>query len=105
MCKRNIVPLRREAPEAILEFLLPSFNRRRHFSTSSTTPRYKYLSASPKSLHSESTRHFSNTRSTLAAVVTANPRKDDDGNEMLIDITPRAANVNLLRHLLVCKPN
>lgn len=75
------------------DFLLPAFSCLRL----AIIPSSHYVSsrASSSSRTPEPTRHrsFSNSPVSPAVVVTTNPRKDEDGNDMIVDITPRAAKV------------
>lgn len=68
-----------------LDFLAPSY--RPQPSISSNSPRKSQISSLKPFHHS-----FSSTSAVQKAI--QNPRKDEDGNEMNIEITPRAANVN-----------
>ena len=82
-----------EIPPPLLPFLAP-------LHVMSQRRLLPYYTASGQILSSRSipparslkTRHFSSA-SANRAVVAANPRKDENGKEMLIDITPRAASV------------
>ena len=78
----------------IPDFLLPAFTRGTPASPplSHVYPAFQRRVGS-RAAHVEHHRDISTSPATRAVVVTANPRKDVDGNEMLIDITTRAANV------------
>lgn len=82
------------------DFLLPAFPRGAP-SVIYTSPRYSPLLAPLRSApYDFQTRQLSATSLAKGVVVSVNPRKDEDGNEMLIDITSRAATVRNLRQKL-----
>ena len=76
------------------DYLLPLLFTKKHPPSTVSHP-YRRLpqSALANPGHPLQWRLFSASPSAKIAVVSANPRKDEDGNEMLIDITARAANV------------
>ena len=79
---------------SIPDFLLPASTTKKHHATTTSHLHRSFLLFPPTSSgHLSQRRMFSASPGAKAAVVTANPRKDEDGNEMLIDITTRAANV------------
>ncbi|MCJ1289496.1 hypothetical protein MMC34_001029 [Xylographa carneopallida] len=78
--------------ERIPSFLLPAFGQQRRFSIPTIAKLSLPLKVACVPVAQRSVRRLFTTSSrSSAVVVTANPRKDDDGNEMLIDITPRAS--------------
>ena len=81
---------------SIPDFLLPaSVTKEHHVSIVSYYHGPPFQSAPTNPRHPLQRRTFSASLGAKAAVVTANPRTDEDGNEMLIDITTRAAKVCL----------
>lgn len=79
---------------SIPDFLLPSSVTKKHHASTISHRRRPLLQSAPASPgHPLQRRMFSASTTAKAAIVTANPRKDEYGNEMLIDITARAANV------------
>lgn len=81
---------------SIPDFLLPAFVTKEHHASAMSYRRGLSLQSTPTNPNYPLQRRmFSASLGAKAAVVIANPRKDEDGNEMLIDITARAANVCL----------
>ena len=79
---------------SIPDFLLPAFSRGLSAASTSSHVHRPCQSRVPSRVtHVQHHRNISTSPAMRAVVVTANPRKDVDGNEMLIDITTRAANV------------
>ena len=91
--RRNLADTRHQRAATIPEFLLPSFPPQipTPRSPSSWIPAFQNQAC--PSIPNQHGRQFSTTERQNAVVVAANPRKDDEGNDMLVDITPRAANV------------
>jgi len=82
--------------QPVCDFLVPAFEAKRRSSTqvlSKSIQPYMRDHALSSISHRPHKRLFSASASARAAVVKSNPRKDEDGNDMLIDITSRAATV------------
>lgn len=75
-------------PPLFLDFLIPAQARR--------APKYlsQLFREQPVSAKSQC-RRISTSSPRQATIIAANPRKDEDGNNMVVDITPRASNVSL----------
>jgi len=92
--RRHLATSSYSTQASIPEFLLPAFATKR-----TVAPSFSYnfspLHQSPATRMRplQQRRNFSASAANRAVVVAANPRRDEDGNEMLIDITARAANV------------
>lgn len=70
-----------------LDFLMPPQARR--------APEYpSQLSREQPASAKTQCRRISTSSPRQATIVAANPRKDDEGNDMVVDITPRASNVS-----------
>ena len=83
------------SPKQLPTFRLPPFIQQRPISMQAISLRPTFsklarvIATQPTKL-----RPFTTSSPRPAAVVIANRRKDDEGNDMLIDITPRASNVS-----------
>ena len=85
--------------------LLPSSDTNPHRASAITHRQRSPLPSAPAiSAHPLQRRMFSASPIAKATVVAANPRKDEDGSEMLIDITARAANVFSFKSLRARQP-
>lgn len=87
----NLAPTRsistKPAFQAPLDFLLPiAAQRKLYYGCTS-------FITSPKNTNTPRTFYSAPSRRATVAIV--NPKKDDDGNDMTIDITPRASTVSL----------
>ena len=88
------------------DFLLPSSTINKHHAYTKSHRHGPLLQSCPACPgHPLQRRMFSVFPAARAAVVTANPRKDEDGNEMLIDITSRASKVFSLCFLATLMPD
>lgn len=77
--------------EPLPEYLLPFLRERRAYLLFHRPFRSSRLSCN----NSQSKRGFFSSPTPKAVAATINPRKDEEGNDMLIDITSRAATVRL----------
>lgn len=68
----------------LLDFLLPSVSPRRIFHNTSSLPSTE--------LHVSGKRGFTTSAVRRHTSAVFNPRKDEDGNDMTVEITPRASN-------------
>lgn len=75
----------------VLDFLLPSSAQR--WKQSSQSSRFKIPSGN-HAFSRHATRAFTSSTPRHATVAIYNPQKDEDGNDMGVQITPRASNVH-----------
>lgn len=78
------------APQPVLDFLLPN---------TSPTPTRSIRTRKQAFRKPQNTRTFASSAARRATIVVVNPKQDDDGNDMTVEITPRASNVRAIHSL------
>lgn len=84
---------------AIPSFLIPSFQPSQQYQYDCSRRLSQKAAQLPRKADRRARREFSTTPLRKDVNVITNPRKDDDGKDMVVDITPRAANVSACDHI------
>jgi hypothetical protein len=97
--RHSQVPSRQVTAAPILDILLPSVRRTHHTSALAVRHSRRYKQQIVGHWVAQAERKFTTSLPRQRTQAIYNPQVDEDGKEMLLEITPRAAKVCIFLHL------